>query len=153
MKALDWAFIAAGIASLSMLIAVSSFDDNEKDGEKKPSKQTLAATIGQGVWRVTYSNENENEKDQLDTQFNDYQFQFSGNGSIVAANGSSTISGIWSAFDSPNGLKFNVEFPLETPFNELNDVWVVVEQTDSKVTLQDKSVRSGKMEKISLERV
>lgn len=148
MRSLDRVFLVAGIASLSMLIAVSSCDDNEKAGVVKPTKEALEETIDQGVWRVTYFFD---EKDETG-KFSGYQFEFKHDGTATVS-GASSASGVWSAFESSSGVKLIMEFPVTGPLEELNDDWEVVEQTDSKIRLKHVSGGSGEVDVLTFEKV
>jgi hypothetical protein len=147
MGTIDKAFILAGIISMGVLIGVSSCGDNEQVTVQKPTRETLEAAIEQEKWRVTYFFDGQSERND----YNGLTFQFLRHGGFIANDSKATINGVWSAFDTPDGkVKFNLEFNSDQPF-EFNDNWVVVENTESKITLQD--ISDGKGDKIMLERV
>jgi hypothetical protein len=144
----DKAFILAGIFSLGVLIAVSSCGDNEQVRELRPTKQALEATIESEQWRVTYYFDGMGER----KDFNGLTFYFENDGGFIAFREKTKVNGIWSAFDAPNGqVKLNMEFHSEMPFEMLNDDWVVVESTDSRITLEDKTGSTG--DRLTLEKV
>jgi hypothetical protein len=148
MGTIDRAFILAGVISMGVLIGVSSCGDNEAVEEVKPTKQALEAAIEKEQWTVTYFFDGKSERDDL----KGLTFQFLNDGGFVAIDQGTTINGVWAAFDTPDGqVKFNMEFISEQPFEKLNDNWVVVEKTDSKITLEDLSDRTR--DKLTLERV
>jgi hypothetical protein len=148
MGTIDKAFILAGIVSMGVLIGVSSCGDNGVVEEVKPTKQALEAAIEKEEWKVTYFFDGKNERNDL----NGLTFRFLDNGGFIAVDQGTTINGVWSAFDTPDGkVKLNMEFVSKRPFERLNDNWVVVEKTDSKITLEDLSDRTR--DKLTLERV
>lgn len=151
MRTLDRAFIVAGIASLSMLVAVSSCDINDsKERVVKPTKQSLEATIESEQWKVTYFS----GEQEATHHFNGFTFQFLEDGSIMATQKDVRVSGVWSTFNSNNGqLKLNMEFDLRQPLDRLNEDWVVVERTDSRIILNDVAPFIGVREKLMLEKV
>jgi hypothetical protein len=142
MGTVDRAFILAGVISMGVLIGVSSCGDNEQGTEQKPTKRTLEAAIEKETWRVTYFFDGQIERND----FNGMTFQFHRHGGFIANDSDATVNGVWSAFDTPDGkVKLNLEFSNNLEFN---DKWIVVENTESRITLQD--VRRGK---VMLERV
>jgi hypothetical protein len=134
MRLLDRAFIAAGIASLSVLIAVSSCDDKTKT--ERPTKDALESTMEKEQWKVTYSS------DDRTYPLDGYVFSFSEDKSIEARKNNIIVSGVWSTFEASKGLKLNLEFPSnQQHFEVLTDDWVVVEQTEGQITLE--SINDG----------
>ena len=147
MGTIDKAFILAGVLSLGVLVGISSCDDNESVQEVKPTKTALEATIEKELWKVTYYFDGSAEREE----FNGMTFEFLRDGGFVAMGGRKTVNGVWSAFDTPDGhVKFNMEFQREKVFDVLSEDWVVVENTDTKITLED--IRK-KNNKLTLEKV
>jgi hypothetical protein len=134
MRTLDRAFILAGLVSLSVLIVISSCGNNGK-GERIEAKQALEAAIEKGAWRVAYFYDGQ---DQTEV-FSEAKFQFLNNGGIIARwNNKKAINGIWTAIDARNGkLRFNLLFDKQRPFQDLDEEWVVVERTESRIILED----------------
>ncbi|HYC86961.1 MAG TPA: hypothetical protein VEB86_17130 [Chryseosolibacter sp.] len=132
MRMLDRAFILAGLISLSVLIGISSCErKGETDGEG--AKRALEATIEKDAWRVTYFYDG----DDRTSYFSGTTFQFLNNGGIVASCNKTTINGVWTAVDGREGeIRFNLLFNERVPFRGLDRQWVVVERTESRVSLE-----------------
>jgi hypothetical protein len=151
MKTLDKAFLIAGLVSLSFLVGISSCDDNStSENDDKPTKQVVESALKESQWRVTNFFD---EKDETQ-HFDGYSFQFSNDGSVIAAKNNTLVSGTWSTFKSSNGeIKLNLEFSLTEPFDELSDDWVVVESSSTRIVLEDVSGGSGETDKLTFESV
>jgi hypothetical protein len=149
MKKVDTVFLTAGLISLSFFIGISACDYNEKrEEETKPTKQVIETTLKGTQWRIT------DHYDQKASHYlKAYTFYFHKDGTVLAANDQAKINGIWSAFNASNGkIKVNFEFSLIAPVDDLNEDWVVVEQSEKKIILKDPSQRKG-ADEITLERV
>jgi hypothetical protein len=148
MKTMDKAFLVAGLISLSFLIGISSCDDGKSEGDNRPTQQVIESTLKENSWEITNFDDDETH------HFSGYSFHFNTDGSVVASKSNSSISGTWSTFNSSNGqLKLNIEFMVADTFEELNDDWVVIESTDTRILLQDRTGRSGEFDKVTLEKV
>ena len=146
MRTLDRAFILAGVISLAVLIGISSCGDNGKE-EQIEAKKTLEATIERDAWKVTYFYDG---RDQT-AYFNGTTIEFRNDGGIVANWNNVIVKGIWTAVDARNGeLRINILFDEQMRFEGLEQEWVVVKTTDSKITLEDVA---GAGELLTLEKV
>jgi hypothetical protein len=131
---LDRTFLIAGLISLSFLIGISCGGGKAGERDNKPTKQKIESTLKEHQWKIS------NFHDQKDEthHFKGYSFQFNRNGSVVASNSNTIVTGTWSTFNSGNGqLKLSVEFTLIEPFDELSDDWVIVENADDKIILNE----------------
>jgi hypothetical protein len=147
MRTLDKAFVLAAVTSLTVLIAVSSCGDNDQREEVKP-KEALEATIEKDEWMVTYYFDGTDQSDHL----KGLRFQFLSDGGIIARSNYSVVNGIWTAVDARNGqLKFNMQFEDKQPLDQLDEEWIVVERTESSITLGDGSDNDGG--RLTLEKV
>ena len=148
MKTLDRAFLFAGLISLSFLIGVSSCGgDGKSEGDRKPTKQVIRTTLKKNVWKMSME---KMEAHPLD----DYSFEFNNDGSVLALADNTVVNGRWSAFGREHGqLKLNIEFSPSELFNVLNDDWVVLETSDSRIVLAKVCSHSGKLDKLTLEKV
>jgi hypothetical protein len=147
---LDKAFLIAGLISLSFLIGISCVGRKRSEIDNKPTKQNIESTLKEHKWKISNFYD---EKDETH-HFNGYSFQFNRNGSVVASKSSTTVTGTWSTFNSGNGqLKLSVEFTLTEPFDELSDDWVIVENGDDKIILNDGDADPENADKVILEKV
>ena len=147
--------------SFSLMSAMCSSDDD--DGSPNNNSQQIAEieSIAQsGTWRIT----NFNDSGQNETSdFNDYDFTFNSDGSLVATNGSNTLTGTWSVTDDSNSsddsssdddVDFNIFFPVpeNSDFEDLNDDWDVVSTTSTRIELIDVSGGNGGTDMLTFER-
>ena len=141
-------FLFVGLA----LIACSeddSNDDNSNNNNTSSVDQT-AAIASSGNWIIT--NFVDSGQDETN-DFNGYVFNFNGNGTIVATNGTNTVNGTWSVTDSNSSSDddnyedddFNIFFPVseDNIFEDLNDDWDFISVSDNKIELIDISGGNG----------
>lgn len=132
--------------SLTLMSAMCSSDDD--DGTPNNNSQQIADIeddVQSGTWIITYfvdSGQNET------SDFNGYNFTFNTNGSLVATNGTNTMTGTWSITDddssdddgsSSSDIDFNIFFPVPdtSDFEDLNDDWDIVTSTSTRIELID----------------
>ena len=144
---MDRVFLFAGLTSLSFLIGISSCDDDGKGEGDRPTKQVIRTTLKDNVWKVKL-------EEQEARQLNDYSFAFKPDGSVLAQADNTMVNGTWSAFGASHGqLKLNIEFAPGGAFSILNDDWVVVESSQARIVLVKATDLSGRLSKITLEKV
>jgi hypothetical protein len=105
----------------------------KKDDNSSPDSAKLSNSIQNGTWRITLYNDS--GTDEL-YHFAGYNFTFS-NGSVSAVKNGTTVTGTYHSHTDSNKKKFVLNFGSTVPFEELNDDWEVIENTDSKIRLQD----------------
>jgi len=105
--------------------------------------------ITQGSWRVSYFWDS--GKDETN-HFADYQFTFNASGELIAASGSSTVSGTWSSLDDDSILKLVISFASPDDFTDLNDDWHIIEATAKKIRLEDVSGGGGGTDYLTFEK-
>ena len=147
--------------SFSLMSSMCSSDDD--DGGSNDNSQQIAEienTAQSGTWRIT----NFNDSGQNETSdFNGYDFTFNSNGSLIASNGSTTVSGSWSVTDDSNSnddsnsdddIDFNISFPVpeSNDFEDLNDDWDILSITDVKIELIDISGGNGGTDLLTFEK-
>lgn len=138
--------------SFSLMSSMCSTDDD--DGSTNDNSQEIAQienTAESGTWRITnYTDSGQNET----SDFNGYDFSFNSDGSLVATNGSNTMTGTWSVTDDSNSsddsssdddIDFNIFFPVpdSNNFEDLNDDWDIVSISSTKIELIDVSGGNG----------
>lgn len=144
--------------SIVLLLAISftfiscnSDDDSDSNNNQNSVDETIA--IAQtGTWRITSFIDS---GDDETSDFNGYVFTFNENGSLVADNGSVTVTGTWSVTDDSSSSgdddsntddnDFNIFFPVpeSNDFEDLNDDWDIVSVSSSVISLIDVSGGNG----------
>ncbi|WP_339626097.1 hypothetical protein [uncultured Winogradskyella sp.] len=147
--------------SFSLMSSMCSNDDD--DGSPNNNSQQIAEienTVESGTWRIT----NFNDSGQNETSdFNGYDFSFNSDGSLVATNGSNTMTGTWSVTDDSNSsddsssdddIDFNIFFPVpdSNDFEDLNDDWDIVTTTSTRIELIDISGGNGGTDMLTFEK-
>ncbi|HUM52007.1 MAG TPA: hypothetical protein PK431_09335 [Chitinophagales bacterium] len=137
------------ILSISILcIAICTLTSCTKD--KLPSNPTVTEILQQGKWKITLYTDN--GTDDL-FRYTDYSFTF-GSGTIAAVNKSSTTNGTFTlSNDDDSGVKFILNFGAVIPFDELNEDWQIIEQTTTKIRLQDISGGHGGTSFLTFEKI
>lgn len=146
------------IITLSLLITNCSSDDALPKDNTAIIDQ-IEDRVKSGSWRITsYIDSGQNETND----YNGYNFTFNDNGSLVADNGSNTISGTWSVTDDSNSsdddssndndIDFNIFFTSPPDFEELSDDWDVVSINASKISLTDVSGGNGTTDTLVFEK-
>tara|TARA_R110002124_G_scaffold131910_2_gene294399 strand:+ start:35065 stop:35526 length:462 start_codon:yes stop_codon:yes gene_type:complete len=147
--------------NIAMVLFVSLFlagcpndDDNNNDDTSDPQEVTLIAQSG--TWRITYFY----DSDQDETgNFSGYSFSFNDDGTLVAVNSNTTVSGTWSVTNSSSsssssGPDFNIFFNVgpDDDFEDLNDDWDIISATTNKIELIDISGGNGGTDYLTFER-
>lgn len=134
---------------------MSSMCSNDDDGGN-PSNNTqqiaqIESTAESGSWRIT----NFNDSGQNETSdFTGYAFTFNSDGSLIATNGSDSLTGTWSVTNDSNSsddsssdddIDFNIFFPVpeSNNFEDLNDDWDITSVSSTKIELIDISGGNG----------
>lgn len=116
----------------------------KKEDEK--TKDEIESEVSTGSWRITYFSDSGTDET---SNFSGYNFTFSTDGTLTAANGSNTYTGTWSitdsnsSDDSPSDLDFNINFNLTNNFEDLNDDWDISSHSSTKIELIDVSGGNG----------
>lgn len=106
-------------------------------------------TVQQGNWRVTFFEEDGNNET---SHFSGYQLEFNNNGTVVASGNGSDINGNWSTGSDDSHVKLVLDFGASTPFDELNDDWHVINQSENKIQMEDVSGGNGGTDYLTLEK-
>jgi hypothetical protein len=136
--------IISGILMLTIFLMTSC----EKDDNPNAGSTNITNIINQGNWRIALYNDS--GTDEL-YHFTGYTFTFS-SGTITAVRNTTTVTGTYSTLfdDSKNKLLLN--FGSTVPFDELNDDWHIIEETSTKIRLQDVSGGSGGTDLLTFEK-
>lgn len=91
-------------------------------------------TLSDQTWTVSYFFDNDQEETD---DFAGYSFIFNSNGQAMASNNAGTTTGTWSIISDDGFRKFVLDFGLGKPLEELNDDWIIVEETENVLKLRD----------------
>lgn len=132
------------VAIVSILLATSC----SKDDNSSSTNTNVPNIINQGTWRITLYNDS--GTDEL-YHFTGYTFTFS-NGNITGTKNGSSVSGTYSTGIDDSKNKLYLNFGATVPFDELNDDWHIVEETNTKIRLQDVSGGNGGTDLLTFEK-
>ncbi|MDO5655160.1 MAG: hypothetical protein Q4G27_03365 [Flavobacteriaceae bacterium] len=134
------------IAILLPLIAISC---SGSDDDSAPNTDTnVPVIITNGTWRITLYNDNgENET----YHFSGYTFDFS-HGVVTATKIGNSVTGTYAIGVDDGHNKLYLDFGVVVPFEELNDDWHIVEESATKVRLQDVSGGNGGTDLLTFEK-
>lgn len=116
---------------------------------------SIENNVEAGTWRITLFDDS--GKDETN-HFSGYDFTFEGNGTLTADNGMNTVQGTWSITDSNSNddslddLDFNIFFNVSNDFEELNEDWDIITNTNTKIELIHVSGGNGGTDYLTFER-
>ncbi|WKK67027.1 hypothetical protein [Lutimonas zeaxanthinifaciens] len=135
--------------------ACSNSDDDGDVNDNSEQITQVENTVESGTWRITnFIDSGENET----SDFTGYNFSFNSDGSLVATNGTDTLTGTWSVTDDSSGsdddIDFNIFFPVPdtNDFEDLNDDWDIISYTSTRIELIDISGGNGGTDNLTFEK-
>lgn len=136
--------------------ACSNSDDHGDVNDNSEQITQVENTVESGTWRITnFIDSGKNET----SDFTGYNFSFNSDGSLVATNGTDTLTGTWSVTDdssssSNDDIDFNIFFPVQdtNDFEDLNDDWDIISYTSVKIELIDISGGNGGTDNLTFEK-
>ena len=132
-----------------LFLTLTIFSACHKNDDDSPSTSELAAVATTGTWRVTWFFEDNRDQTSI---FTGYTFTFNGNSAVTAIKGSSSIVGSWATGIDDSKSKLVLAFASPSSFEELNEDWLVIESTSTKIRLQHKSGGNGDTDFLTFER-
>ena len=93
---------------------------------------TTKETITKAQWSVAYFYAGQDQT----AQFSNYKINFTGNGTVTASDGASSVNGTWSMVTDVNRndvLRINIS---ETYLQGLNEQWTVKQTSDEMLTMK-----------------
>lgn len=145
-----WAPALFLMAGFSM---VACTKDNDPNTELTIGQ--MQDTMESGAWIITLFEES--GKDETN-HFSGYEFTFGADGKLFADNGLNSYEGTWSITDgnsnddSQSDLHFNIFFNLSNDFEDLNDDWDVLSNSEVRIELIDVSGGNGGTDYLTLEK-
>ncbi len=140
-------------------------DDNNNNNNNNQTSADITTDIAEtGAWRITsFIDSGQDET----ADFNGYTFTFNPNGTLIATNGSDTVTGTWSVTDDSSNSSsdddgnstddddFNIFFPVpeSNKFEDLNDDWDFVSVSNTKIELIDISGGNGGTDLLTFQKV
>ncbi|MFM2360788.1 MAG: hypothetical protein RLY16_2781 [Bacteroidota bacterium] len=109
----------------------------------------VTATVATGSWRVTYYWDTDHEET---SNFTNYTFVFSGNGTVTATKDATVVNGTWTTRNDDSTIKLVLAFTTSANFIKISEDWQVVERTDTKIKLQDVSGGNGGTDYLTFEK-
>lgn len=138
---------------LILLVSSSVFVACKKD---KKTIKAVEKNIVKGNWRVSKFIDSGTDETN---DFTGYNFTFTEGGSVTASNGSLSYTGTWSitassSDDSNDDVDFNLMFSVseENDFEDLNDDWDILSQSETKIELTDVSGGNGGTDYLTFEK-
>jgi len=133
---------------LAAILSTASMCGDDEENEDQDNKN-VEASLGQGIWRVTYFFDQEDET----SDFDGYTFTFNNDNVAIATKNSLSVPGSWDTENSSHGeTKLYLDFGTTSPLEELNEDWVVVEFSSVRITLEHESGGNGDTDTLMLER-
>jgi len=150
MKNIQYCWIAAILLGITL-----SSCTKEEDPPADPAKMQIENSLESGIWKITlFEDSGKNET----SHFSGYDFTFESDGTLTAENGMDVVQGTWSITDSNSDddsrddLDFNIYFNVTNDFEELNEDWDIITETDLKLELMHISGGNGGTDYLTFEK-
>ena len=124
-----------------------AFASCKKDDNSSSPSSTV---VTQGQWKVTLFSEN----GVVETsKFSNYVFTFNSNGTVSAVRSGSTVNGSWSDGNDDSQHKLILNFASPVDFTEISDDWHILQESSSKIELEDVSGGNGGTDLLTFEKI
>lgn len=124
-----------------LLFSACKKDDNSGSAD-------IINVVQQGSWKITLFNDS--GKDET-SSYSDYTFTFSG-GIVTGSKSNGTANGTYAYKLDDSKHKFILNFTSPSSFSELSDDWQIMEQTSTKIRLEDVSGGNGGTDLLTFEK-
>lgn len=122
----------------------------KKSDNNNNAPQDLAGSLVSGNWKVTaFIEDNVDET----ADFAGFVFSFTQGGTTTATRLATTVTGSWLTRTDSGKLKFELSYDNIDPVEELNEDWVVLERSATRIRLQHTSGGDGSVDLLTLERL
>lgn len=146
--------IIVGLIVMTFLLSLfgCSKSDNATNDTSNSTAEQVANVAKSGTWAVTYFYDSDHEET---SNFSGFSFTFNEDGTLVAVDGTTTVTGAWSITDnsgsssdddgssSDNDNDFNIFFTSPDEFQDLSDDWDIISISNDKIELIDVSGGNG----------
>ena len=132
-----------------ILLAIAVTATACKKDEDPLSPGNTSSTLTSGTWKVSYYYDK--DKDET-SHYSIYTFEFLNDGDLRIVGTRSEHTGSWSTYNSDGYSKMNINAGSTDPLSDLNDDWKIIENSDSKIKLEDQS-GDGSMEYLDFEKI
>lgn len=124
--------------SIALFSACTQSSNSSSNNAALSAEATKNIAVA-GNWSVSYFFDNTNET----SHFSGYTFTFNAGGTATAVKTGNTVSGTWSTITNDNAVKFNLDFGIASPFDEIADDWQVITANSGEIRLADVSGGKG----------
>jgi hypothetical protein len=127
-------------------LILKRYCDNDADEDVK----FINTILNNGEWLVAaYLDGDDNNTET----YNDYAIDFKENGGVLVEGSGQLIRGAWLVLRDDGKLKLGLNFGSQTPFNEFNYRWRIVEINENRIELIDFSSTGTIERKLVLEKI
>ena len=102
----------------------------------RDDSDVLANRIDSGTWKITYYYDKDHDET---SDYNGMSFSFSDDGTVKAVTSSASYSGTWSTGNDDSSSRLYLNFSNPDELIEISDDWIILNQSSSKIELQDDS--------------
>lgn len=130
--------------SLAAIFGSCSKDDDSSSAPK------LSSSIQQGKWKITlFEDDGTNET----SNFTGNEFEFKSGGTLAVTGNGANFNGTWSDGSDDSTTKLIINLGTNSPYDDLNEDWRVLEQTSTKIRLQHVSGGNGGTDYLTFEKI
>lgn len=130
-----------------------SSDDDSANGNNPGDNSGTSEILTNGMWKVTLFIEDQNTETN---HFSGYEFDFKEDHTLVANNGSTTMTGTWALGTDDSTNKLIIVFPSasdDSPFEEISEDWQILNRTDAKIELKHVSGGDATTDLLTFEKI
>lgn len=102
----------------------------------KDTPAIVQKNLESGEWKITYFYDKDHEET---SDYVGYTFNFNDDATITATTSSGSVSGTWSTGIDDSNDKLYLTFSSPDKLIEISDDWIILDQSNSKIELQDDS--------------
>ncbi len=150
--------IAISIVLFAMVIISCSNDNSNANDAGTMDADAVKNAVISGDWQISYYFDTDKEET---LEYAGFVFNFNLDGSLIATDGSTALSGAWSITVSDNGtddlrdddVDFNILFASPVKFEKLTDDWEIKTYSANKIELIDVSGGNGGTDFLTFEKI
>jgi hypothetical protein len=137
------------ILLLALLITIGISCSKDDNSSSSITPGNVSNTVTSGTWRITYYWDTDHEET---SNYNGYNFTFATGGILTAVKTGSTVTGSWSTGMDDSKTELVIGFASPASFVEISDDWEVIENSPTKIRLQDVSGGNGGTDLLTFEK-